>query len=146
MMILNQYLLVCYYMELLRISFIHYDFYFFLFTLGSDMGSLEMQPPSMPAPVPEEISEKEPEVVEIAQEQGKGNVDPHQLQVQQHMLMQYTTQAYKNGAPSSLPIFCSQCLRPFTYPIGAISIKCPMCLTVNSITQTPASSPPTVST
>jgi LSD1 subclass zinc finger protein len=59
-------------------------------------------------------------------------------QVQQHMLMYYVTEAYKkkDGPPSALPIFCTQCYRPFTYPVGAVSIKCPMCLSVVRIPQT----------
>lgn len=62
-------------------------------------------------------------------------IDEYQLQVQQNMLAHYTAEAHKNGIPKSLPLFCKRCLKPFTYPVGAVSIKCPMCLTVNEINQ-----------
>jgi len=69
----------------------------------------------------------------------QGNMDQYiqyQQQLQQYMLLQYRAQACQNGTPTALPIFCSTCARPFTYPPGAISIKCPMCKTVNPITET----------
>lgn len=54
-------------------------------------------------------------------------------QVQQHYLLKYITQAHENGTPSYLPIFCKSCGQPFTYPMGAISITCPTCMSQNEI-------------
>lgn len=84
------------------------------------------------APVP--VS-KDSESSIVHSEIEENNICDHQLQVQQNMLAHYTAEAHKNGMPKALPIFCKQCLKPFTYPVGAISIKCPMCLTVNEIIQ-----------
>ena len=81
----------------------------------------------------EAISSLRTETSEVESEE---TIDEEQLKkVQEHMLQYYITEAYKkkDGPPSSLPIFCNNCYRPFTYPIGAISIKCPMCLSVNII-------------
>lgn len=96
----------------------------------------DIQAPAMPAPTPAEVIQRDNSLeksLEGKTSGANGNVDQRLLQVQQHMLTQYTNQAYQNGRPTSLPIFCTNCLKPFTYPIGAIFIKCPMCLTVNQI-------------
>src|SRR3990167_5268215 len=68
-------------------------------------------------------------------------IDPnqfqYQLQVQQQiMLSQYMIQAFASGTPTCLPIFCTKCIRPFTYPIKATTVKCPFCYLVHT---TPAS-------
>lgn len=65
--------------------------------------------------------------------QTQRGIDQHLLQVQQHYLLKYNNQAYENGTPTNLPIFCKACAQPFTYPIGVIEITCPLCLTQNEI-------------
>ena len=62
---------------------------------------------------------------------------------QQDMLAIYLAEAHHNGNPTILPIFCNSCNRPFTYPVGAIAIKCPLCFTTNEIH--PPSNPQTQS-
>jgi len=99
------------------------------------------QSSSIPEPVMAEPTFNQPKPVEEARsasgapDKGFDQYLQYQQQLQQYMLLQYRTQACQNGPPSALPIFCSACSRPFTYPPGAISIKCPMCGTVNPISE-----------